>query len=152
MPRKKEEQVEELPVEEAKPSEISAGLFQAWASIAAWMSFGLLLEGLIGYRIPGYVNDEMRRELFRLAHSHGALLNIILLLVVICVRMQIVTASKIALWALRIGVIMMPVGFMLGGIWHTESEPGIGIFLAPLGGIMVIFGVISVAISALQKK
>lgn len=146
------EKKEENAVVDSKPVTVSGVLFQAWASIALWMSFGLLLESFIGYRIPSYMNDELRRELFRLAHSHGALLNIILLLAAICVRLEMVPASKLALWPLRIGVVLMPVGFLLGGIWHTESEPGLGIFLAPLGGVLMIFGVVSVAISALKIK
>src|SRR5262249_46745500 len=53
-------------------------LRQGWMSIALWMSIGLLLEGLLGYKIPAYLNDPQRRELLRLAHTHGTLLGIIL--------------------------------------------------------------------------
>src|SRR5204862_7277888 len=52
---------------------------QAWISLAVFMSFGLLFEGLIGYRWPAYLNDPMRRELFRLAHAHGTILGLLLL-------------------------------------------------------------------------
>jgi uncharacterized membrane protein YgdD (TMEM256/DUF423 family) len=143
---------EKIPTENTSRAGVSGLLFQAWLSIAVWMSFGLLLESLIGYRVPLYLNDDLRRELFRLAHTHGTLLNIILLLSAICIDRGLASAGTIALWSLRIGVILMPAGFLLGGIRHTESEPGIGIFLAPLGGILVIFGVIHLAISALKKK
>jgi uncharacterized membrane protein YgdD (TMEM256/DUF423 family) len=46
----------------------------------------------------------------------------------------------------------MPVGFLLGGIWHTEGEPGIGVWLAPLGGVLVILGAVDMAISAFKKR
>ena len=51
-------------------------LFQGWLSLALWMIFGLLLEGLLGYKFPAYLNDSQRRELFQLAHAHGALCNL----------------------------------------------------------------------------
>jgi len=139
-------------IENGRPAFVSGLLLQAWLSIAVWMSFGLLLESLIGYRVPAYLNDELRRELFRLAHTHGALLNVVLLLAAICLDRGLVSASKTALWALRIGVVLMPLGFLLGGIWHTEGEPGFGVGLAPLGGLLVIFGVVNLAISAFRAS
>jgi uncharacterized membrane protein YgdD (TMEM256/DUF423 family) len=149
MPKNKEENI---PAETPQPAPVSGLLFQAWLSIAVWMSFGLLLESVIGYRVPAYLNDPVRRELFRLAHTHGALLNIVLLLASLCIDRGLVSPGTIALWSLRIGVVLMPLGFLLGGIWHFEGEPGIGVWLAPLGGIMVIFGVISLAFSVFKKQ
>jgi hypothetical protein len=143
---------EEIKVENSKSVALHGLLFQAWLSIAVWMSFGLLLEGMIGYRIPAYLNDEIRRELFRLAHTHGALLNVILLLAGLGINAGLVAPSKIALLILRVGVIAMPLGFLLGGVWHTESEPGLGVWLAPLGGLMVILGAVDLAFSAFKKK
>ena len=142
------------PVEELPPTRpsVSGLLLQAWLSIALWMSFGLLLEAWIGYRVPAYLSDDLRREIFRLAHTHGALLNIVLLLAALCLDRGLVSAAKPALWSLRLGAILMPLGFLLGGIWHTEGEPGLGVWLAPLGGILVIFGVVNLAISAFKKK
>jgi hypothetical protein len=147
---KKEEEI--LTIEEARPAPVSGLLFQAWLSIAVWMSFGLLLESLIGFRVPAYLNDPVRRELFRLAHTHGALLNIVLLLASLCVDRNLVAASKTAIWVLRIGAVLMPVGFLLGGIWHFEGEPGLGVWLVPLGGILVIFSVTNFAFTALKKR
>lgn len=41
----------------------------------------------------------------------------------------------------------MPTGFLLGGVWHFESDPGYAIILAPLGGILVIFGIVNSVLS-----
>lgn len=150
MPKDKEESI--LVEKDRPPVSVSGLLFQAWLSIAVWMSFGLLLESLIGYRIPAYLRDDLRRELFRLAHTHGALLNIVLLAAALCIDRGLARPAKMALWALRIGAILMPAGFLLGGIWHTEGEPGLGVWLAPLGGLLVIFGVVNLAISAFKKN
>ena len=45
--------------------------FQSFVSVAAWLTFGLVLEGFLGYKTLAYLQDSVRRELFRLAHAHG---------------------------------------------------------------------------------
>ena len=124
---------------------------QGWIGIAFWMSFGLLIEGLIGFRSPVYLQDPVRRELFRLAHTHGTVLSILLLIVVLYLAKNFIAPPLAALWSLRIGTVLMPVGFLLGGIWHYESDPGVLVFLAPVGGLMIIFGVITIAVSTFKK-
>lgn len=125
---------------------------QAWLGIGLWMLFGLLVEGLIGFRAPAYMTDEVRRELFRLAHAHGTLLNLMILAAYLFLQNSSIVVPNAAIISMRAGVVLMPLGFLLGGIWHYGSDPGLGIFLAPVGGIMVIFGVISIGISTLQNK
>jgi hypothetical protein len=120
---------------------------QAWFGLAFWIAFGLLVEGLIGFRSPSYLQDSVRREVFRLAHAHGTVLHLLFLIAVYFVRAGISSPPSAALWSLRLGVLLMPLGFLLGGIWHYESEPGVGIFLSPLGGVMILFAVIAFAFS-----
>ncbi|HEV7644576.1 MAG TPA: hypothetical protein VGO50_11580 [Pyrinomonadaceae bacterium] len=143
---------EKTPNEIPRPVSVSGVILQAWLSIAVWMSFGLLLESLIGYRVPAYLRDELRREIFRLAHTHGALLNLVLLEAALCIDRELVRPSKMGLLSLRLGAVLMPVGFLLGGIWHTEGEPGIGVWLAPLGGVLVILGAVNLAISSYKPR
>ncbi len=152
MPKMPKKEEEKIPVPQTIPTPVAGLLFQAWLSIAVWISFGLLLESLIGYRVPAYLNDPVRRELFRLAHIHGAFLSVVLLGASLCIDRLLVAPSLAAVWPLRIGAVVMPLGFLLGGIWHFEGEPGLGIWLAPLGGLLVIFGVVNLAISALRKN
>lgn len=132
--------------------EISANLVrQAWFGLLFWMSAGLLFEGLIGFRAPVYLQDPVRRELFRLAHAHGTLLSILLLIVNLYLLKGLISPPKIAVRALQAGVIVMPLGFLLGGAWHYESDPGPLIFLAPIGGLLIIFGIAAIAFSSLKK-
>lgn len=124
---------------------------QGWFSLAFWLAFGLLLEGLIGFRSPNYLRDATRRELFRLAHAHGTIFSLLLLIVAVYLQKQLIAPPKIGVLAVQIGVVMMPVGFLLGGVWHYESDPNALVFLAPLGGLLIIFGVITIAFSSLKK-
>lgn len=42
----------------------------------------------------------------------------------------------------------VPIGFLLGGIWHYESDPGLGIWLVPPAALLLIFGVVAFALAA----
>jgi hypothetical protein len=126
-------------------------LFQGWLGIALWMTFGLLLEGLLGYKIPSYLNDSQRRELFQLAHAHGTLLNVVLVIAALCAKKFLLEISTLGRTALRIGTLLMPIGFFFAGISHTEGDPGMAIWLVPPGALMVIFGAIYLAL-AIKKK
>ena len=130
-----------------KSTDDSGLVFQGLVGIAVWMSLGLLLEGLIAFRVPIYLLDALTRELFRLAHAHGTLLSLVLIAVGLCWRAGFTAPPRIAKLALQIGVVLMPAGFFLGGIGHYETDPSPMVFLAPLGGVLVIFGIIGCAVS-----
>lgn len=132
-------------------SQIRGLLLQGWVSLAVWMTFGLLLEGLLGYKIPDYLQDLQRRELFRLAHTHGTVLSIVLILAAISCKTFEIALHRTANLALRIGTILMPLGFLLAGIRHTESDPGLTIWLVPPAALLNIFGVISLALAYFNK-
>lgn len=148
-----EKTVSAEPSEQGAKSKLIASLiFQAWIGIAFWMSFGLLNEGLIGFRIPGYVADDVRRELFRLAHAHGTLLSLMLLGAAFSVnRLTEDAAPSFGVWPLRIGAVMVPLGFLIGGMWHFKGDPGLGVWLVPPAALLVIFGAITVALASFKK-
>src|SRR4029453_14876632 len=125
----------------------NAVLFQGWLSIAVWMSVGLLLEGLLGYKIPLYLQDETRRELFRLAPAHGTLLGLVLVAAFLTSRRLTNPIPRLAGFALQLGAVIMPLGFLLAGVWHTETDPGLAIWLVPPGALLVIFAVVSLALA-----
>lgn len=134
-----------------KPAMNVTGLiFQGWLSVALWMIFGLLLEGLLGYKIPAYLEDTERRELFRLAHAHGTLLGLVLTVAGLWSEKRV--APRAALIALRAGAIVMPLGFALAGVWHPEGDPGPFIWMVPPGALFVIFGTIALALSERQYR
>ncbi len=125
----------------------SAGLIaQGWIGVVVWMTLGLLLEGLIAYRAPSYLEDIQRRELFRLAHAHGTALSGLLVLAGLTLQ-QLKGFPKLAALALHVGSLLMPLGFLLAGISHPEGDPGLGIWLVPPGALLMIFGVAALAIS-----
>jgi len=122
-------------------------LVQGWVSVAVWMSFGLLLEGLLGYKIPSYLVDIQRRELFRLAHAHGTLLGLILIAITLSCEYATVRLHRAARISVRTGALLMPVGFLLAGLSHPEGDPGIAIWIVPPSAVLVVFGIVSTALS-----
>ncbi len=122
-------------------------LKQAWACLAGWIAFGLLVEAMSGYRIPALLDDPIRREMLRLAHAHGTLLNLVLLAAAICARLELVRIESGVAILLRIAIISIPVGFLLAGVWHFKNDPGIGILLVPVGGVLLLWSCIQLALS-----
>jgi len=108
---------------------------------------GLLLETLLAYKAPAYLGDLQRRELFRLAHAHGTLLGVVLVLTAVWARGRAASLSRPALLALRAGSVSMPLGFLLAGIWHPEGDPGWAIWLVPGAALLLIFALASIVFS-----
>jgi hypothetical protein len=122
-------------------------LRQGWIWLAIWIVFGILIEGLIGFRNPALLDDLIRKEMFRLAHAHGTLLNVVLIVGAICVRLELISISPIAALGLRGAALLLPLGFFFGGLRHFKDDPGIGIFLVPLGAILLLVSAIWIAFS-----
>jgi hypothetical protein len=122
-------------------------LRQAWISLGLWIAFGILIEGMIGFRTPALLDDPLRKYLFRLAHAHGTLLNLVLLAGAICRRLDVVGPARSSLSALRLAVVLLPLGFLFGGLWHYRDDPGLGIFLVPLGAVLLLFAAIQAGLS-----
>ena len=114
-----------------------------WTSLFVWMTAGLVLESLHGFKASAYLLDPVRRELWTLAHFHGSLLSVVNLAYVRWAEAPglgagaRVNASR----ALIAGTVLMPLGFFLGGAFHYEGDPGLGIFLAPIGALALLVAV-----------
>jgi hypothetical protein len=126
-------------------------MFQGWVSIALWMSAGLLLEGLLGYKIPSYLDDPQRRELFRLAHTHGTFLGLVLVVAALCGHRG-AALPRPASMSLSVGAILMPLGFLLAGIWHPEGDPGPAIWIVPPSALLIIFGAVALALAHSKRN
>jgi hypothetical protein len=99
-----------------------------------------------------YLDDPQRRELFRLAHAHGSLLGVVMVIAAMWARSAGVRLSRLVVLAVRFGAAVMPIGFLVAGLWHPESDPGVAIWLVPAGALPLIFGLISIALSSRVTK
>jgi hypothetical protein len=114
-----------------------------WTLLFVALLFGVVLEGLHGFKAVTLLMDPVRRELWQLAHFHGALLGVVNLVYVHWADSDALapTRRRPASRSLMLGSALLPLGFFLGGISHHESDPGIGILVAPPGAVAILFAV-----------
>lgn len=114
-----------------------------WWSLFIWLCLGLVLETLHGFKVGWYldVGAEMRRLMFTLAHAHGTLLALVNIAAGLTARAKSAELPRGASGALIWGALLLPAGFLLGGVWIHDGDPGVGVALAPVGGLLLLYGV-----------
>lgn len=122
-----------------------------WWLVVASVLLGTLLEGLHALKLGLYldVSNETRRLLWTLAHAHGALLGLANVAFALSLpRLDGLAAAgrSLASRALVAGSILLPAGFLLGGVFAYEGDPGLAVVLAPLGAALVFVAVLAIAL------
>jgi hypothetical protein len=122
-----------------------------WWSLLCWLSFGMLLEAMHGFKVGFYldVDSDARRLQWSLAHAHGTLIALVNLAFAATARAAVGAAAERPLarasWCLRWAGILMPAGFLLGGLFPMGPDPGFGVVLVPVGGVLLFAGVLLAA-------
>lgn len=106
--------------------------------LAVSLPLGLTLEALHAMKVQVYLGSALRRELWTLAHAHGNLLGMLcLVFALLAARIADERARTRIDRLLAFGAVLMPLGFLLGGVLNREGDPSLGIVLVPLGGVLV---------------
>ncbi len=140
---------------EANPL-IAAHLRLGWWCLLIFLTLGIVLESLHGFKAASYlgVSNETRRLLWTLAHANGTLLALINLTFAFTFsqfgeattpRLQFASRSLYA------ATVLIPAGFFLGGAFHYSGTPGIGIWLAATGGLLLLAAVLLTSLSFRSK-
>lgn len=131
---------------ERLPSNLRAGL---WA-LCVFTALGLTLEALHGFKVGFYldVDNETRRLLWRLAHAHGALLGLMNVAYALVARTFPTLTDDMAGRALLSALVLMPSGFLLGGVFARGGDPGLAVALAAAGGVALFFALLRLALKA----
>jgi len=117
-----------------------------WWCLLFFLTLGLLLEALQGFKIGFYMDlaNATRRHVWTLAHAHGTLLGLVNLAFAMSLRLfgdGRESWSGLASAALIGATILLPGGFLLGGIVVYAGDPGLGVLLVPIGGALLIVAV-----------
>jgi hypothetical protein len=115
-----------------------------WWALFVSLSLGVVLETLHGFKLGWYldVGHEMRRLMFTLAHAHGTLLALVNIAAGLTLRaVPGFVLAPSASWSLLWGAVLLPAGFFLGGLVIHDGDPGLGIVLAPIGALLLLYGV-----------
>ena len=118
-----------------------------WWSLLVFLTLGIVLEALHGFKVGWYVNvsTSTRRLLFTLAHAHGTLLGLVHIAFAMTVAQLpgwVGTPRKLASACLMAATVLLPGGFFLGGLIIYHGDPGLGILLVPLGALLLFVSVL----------
>jgi len=133
-------------------------LRHGWWALFAFITLGVVLETLHGFKIGWYLDADadIRRLMLTLAHAHGTLLALVNIAAGVTLRVVDgfdleKNVSRALIW----GSIVMPVGFFLGGVVIHDGDPGLGVLLVPVGAFMLVYSAACIARSlsnALKSK
>jgi hypothetical protein len=128
-----------------------------WWSLLAFLSLGIALEGMHGFKVGFYLDvaNETRRHMWTLGHAHGTLLSVLSLVFAASTQAMAswddasrARASRCLLGALA----LMPLGFLLGGAFTHDGDPGLGILLVPPGALLLFTSVLITARATLRDR
>ncbi len=122
-----------------------------WWTLGLFLSLGIALEAMHGFKIGWYLSvaNETRRLLWRLAHAHGTLLGIVHIAFALTLRGSHEARRvwrRLSSAALIGSTVLLPGGFLLGGITIHGGDPNQGILLVPVGAALLLFAVVLTAL------
>jgi hypothetical protein len=120
-----------------------------WAGLLLFGLLGTVLEGLHAFKLGYYldVGNEARRLSFRLGHAHGALLALVHLGFAVTLerlRAPSGAGARLASLGLVVASVLLPAGFLLGGLGAVGGDPGAWIALVPAGASVLLAAVLLV--------
>lgn len=118
-----------------------------WWLVLCFLLMGGLLETFHGLKLQWYLHVEstMRRLMLTLAHAHGSLLGLINIAFAATLRTLPDEGASLGRRAspwLTAASILLPGGFLVGGLVIYSGDPGFGILLVPPGAIALAVAVI----------
>ena len=126
-----------------------------WWALLGYLTVGMALETMQGFKLGWYLNtdNETRRLMFTLGHAHGVLLGILNLGFAFTQKVfgkQGASTPRLASQTLIAATILLPLGFLLGGIKVYGGDPGWGILLVPIGAVLLFIAVLSTGLQLKQ--
>jgi hypothetical protein len=123
-----------------------------WWSLLIFLSLGIILEALHGFKIGGYlsVSNSTRRLMWTLAHAHGTVLSLVHIAFAFTIRLLpdwATRARAVASSCLTGATVLIPSGFFLGGLGAYRNDPAFGIMLVPVGAVLLIIAVVNSALA-----
>ena len=132
-------------------------LIFGWWQLLVFLSLGIGPEMMHGFKVGWYLDadQETRRLMLTLAHTHGTLLGLVNLAFSWSVT-QISDWKSSNLWvASRSQIaasVLMPLGFFLGGLITYAGDPNLAILLFPAGGFFLLVSALLTALAATKSK
>jgi len=129
----------------------------AWWSLLCFVTLGITLEAMHGLKIGWYLDEsfETRRLMWTLAHAHGTLLSLVHVAFAFTIHAlpEDSTPRRGFSSPLLIAAsVLIPGGFFLGGFFLYSGDPGLGVWLVPIGAACMITAVAATALGLTRAK
>jgi len=126
-----------------------------WLTLLVFLTLGIALEALHAFKIPFYLDadHESRRLGLRLAHAHGVLLGLVHVAFASTLRHAAfgLVPARPSSRLLTAATVLLPGGFLLGGLFARGGDPGLGILLVPAGALCLFAAVAGVVRALLVR-
>ncbi len=122
-----------------------------WWTLLVFLTLGIGLEALHGLKVDFYLDlaNETRRLMWTLAHAHGVLLGLVHVAFAVTLRGSAEAGwQRLASRCLLGATVLLPGGFLLGGVVIHAGDPGAGILLVPVGALLLFTAVLLTALRA----
>ncbi|MER5422070.1 hypothetical protein [Streptosporangium roseum] len=109
---------------------------------------GLSLLAHIMRNIPGYLDNPVRRGLWRAGHAHAGILVLFALVAMVYIDQADLSGGMKTLTRVLIvaAPILMPIGFFLSVVRPSDTKPNRLIWLVALGGVSLGAGTLMLGI------
>ena len=113
---------------------------------------GWSLLRMIARRIPGYLDNPVRQDLWRAGHAHAGVLVILTLVGLLLVDQADLSDGLrwLVRYALVAAPILMPLGFFLSIASPRAQGPNRLVYLVPLGGVSLSVGAVVLGLGLLS--
>ena len=116
-----------------------------WWLLLVFVALGTALEVFHGLKLGFYMDlgNATRRLMWTLAHAHGVLLGLVNIAFAVTLQSRGMPAEKarIASASLLGASVLLPGGFLLGGIVVYGGDPSPGVLLTPVGAVLLLVSV-----------
>jgi hypothetical protein len=113
---------------------------------------GVSLLKFLGSRVPGYMDNPLRRGLWRAGHAHAGVLVVLALVAMLYIDAAGLSdgATSLVRTCFVAAPILMPLGFFLSVASPAAQKPNALIALVPLGGALLGIGAVTLGIGLLN--
>jgi hypothetical protein len=102
---------------------------------------------------PAYIENQLRQDLWRAGHAHAGVLLILSLIVLRYVDEASLSdgLKRVVRSAIPVSAILLPAAFFLSVLRPDATEPNALIYLAYLGAVVLVAGLLIVGIGLIKK-
>ena len=128
-----------------------------WVSLSCFICLGITLELLHAFKVGWYldVHNETRRLMWTLAHAHGVMLALVNMAFAFTLRHvpeMRPARRRLASMLLLSASVLLPAGFLLGGLVIYAGDPGLGILLLPPGAALMLAAAVTTAVEVVRRR